>query len=384
LQRATGSVARAFLLSVLLHAVFFGVAETGSRLGWWESSPLAWLARMLDVPATAYSREARLKELEELRQERERTLPVMFVDVDPSQASTEVPTDTPYYSAVSSQAANPDTARSTPDPELEGEQERVLKTADTVRSSPAPPLPAAPPESTDLTMQPAPEPAPSEEPSPEELQSEPEPEPEPEPVPEMEPAPETEPPPELAAEPEPQAEPEPEPGDLARAPLEPQFTPQVSAGLPHRNNPQPRTRPRTLAEAYARLGLNPDSAMVGRKLKQEGGVKRFAIESSLDVQASPLGDYDRLFVAAVQECWFNLLKEQRYSLDRVGRVILKFRLTKDGRITNLKVEDSDVGDIYTDVCQWALTKPSPYAEWPPDLVQLVGADYRDIRFTFYY
>ncbi|MCB1126867.1 MAG: hypothetical protein KDM81_10245 [Verrucomicrobiae bacterium] len=370
-ERATGSVARAFLLSVLLHALGFGVGETGSRLGWWDSSPLAWLGRLLDVPAAVYSREARLQELEQLREERERTLPVMFVDVDPSQASPDTPPDTPYYSAVSSQAANPDPQRDTADPKLEGEQDRVLKTADSERASAAQPLQTAPEEPAPQDLQPPPEPAP-ESPSPREF----------EPAPAMEPAPEPDSPPEVAADPP--SEPEPAPGDLAMAQPRPVLSTQMTPGLPHRQTPEPRPRPRTLAEAYARLGLNPDSAMVGRKLKQDGGVKRFSIESSLAVQASPLGDYDRVFVAAVQECWYQLLNEQRYSLDRVGRVILKFRLTREGRITNLTVEDSDVGEIYTTICQYALTKPSPYAEWPPDLVRLVGADYRDIRFTFYY
>lgn len=359
-ERATGSVARAFLVSILLHALFFGVAETGSRLGWWQSSPLAWLARMFDVPAAVYSREARLKELEELREERERALPVMFVDVDPSQTSTDVPTETPYYSAGSSRAANPDTQRDTADPKLEGEQERVLKTADSDRASAAPPLQAAPPEPVDLTLQPAPETPPQ-----------------------TEPAPEPEPTPEVAAEPEPT--PEPEPGDLAMVEPKPRYEMKLTPGLPHLEvRPQLQERPRTLAEVAARSGLNPDSALIGAKMRQEGGVKRFSIESSLDVQASPLGDYDRTFVAAVQACWFHLLEQKRYSLDRVGRVILKFRLTKEGRITDLKVEDTDVGDIYTSICQLALTKPSPYDEWPPDLVKLVGADYRDIRFTFWY
>lgn len=354
-ERATGSVARAFVISVLLHALFFAVAETGSRLGWWESSPLAWLGRMFDVPASVYSREARLKELEQLREERERPLPVMFVDVDPSQASLEVPPDTPYYSAVSSQAANPDPQLDTADPKLEGDQDKVLKTADTERASAAQPLQPASPEPEVVAVEPVPETSPP-----------PEPEPEVEPIPEP-------------------VEPEPETGDLAMVEPQPLLTPHMTPGLPHPQTPvEPRERPRTIAEALARMGVNPDSAMVGRKLKQEGGVRRFSIESSLDVQASPLGDYDRVFVAAVQECWFNLLAEQRYSLDRVGRVILRFRLTKDGRITELKVEDTDVGDIYTTICQLALTKPSPYDEWPPDLVRLVGADYRDIRFTFYY
>lgn len=102
------------------------------------------------------------------------------------------------------------------------------------------------------------------------------------------------------------------------------------------------------------------------------------------MQANALGSYDAKFIAAVQQCWFALLEEQRYSLDRVGKVVLDFRLTPDGRITDMKVAQSDVGEIYTTICELAITKPAPYEKWPNDVRKLVGGNFRDVRFTFYY
>ncbi|RME90420.1 MAG: hypothetical protein D6766_13280 [Verrucomicrobia bacterium] len=342
---------------MLIHLLTFGLGELGYRLGWWEDGPLAWLAKLAGAPASVWSREARLEELRRLREERERVLPLVFVDVDPTQATPEAPPDTPYYGAFNSRAQNPDTSRQRPQPELDGSQTQVLKTADTERASP-PEFPLQP-------SPPPPEPAPPAEPPPDLVQT----------------APEETTPPEPEPETLPEPEPPPEPGDLAML----ASAPRASAQLPHPSQPEPAPeRPRTLAEAMARRGLNPDSALIGRKYRQEGGVKRFALESSLDVQGSPLGDYDRRFVAAVQESWYALLREQRYSLDRVGRVVLKFRLTRDGRITHLQVEESDVGDVYTTICQLAVTRPAPYDPWPADMARLIGNDYREIRFTFYY
>ncbi len=353
-ERMTRQIARAFGISVLLHLFLFGGIEVGSRLGWWESGPLAWLAGQLEA-----NRKTRLEALKRLRAERERQIPVLFVDVDPSQASPEPPKETPYYGAVSSRAANPD-PRDTATPEIKGAQTRVLKTADTVRASAGAPLQPSPPQPAPL--QPSPPP--------------------PKPTPQSKPPPKPRPP--APKPPAPQPVPTREIGDLAMVDPTPKLEPHVSPRLPHPRQPAPRPRPRTLAEALARRGLNPDSALVGRRMKQEGGVRRMSIQSSLDVQGSPLGDYDRQFVAAVQKCWFTLLEQQRYSLDRVGRVVLKFRLTKDGRVNNLQVIESDVGEVYTTLCQVALTRPSPYKPWPPDVVRMVGADYRDVRFTFYY
>jgi hypothetical protein len=135
------------------------------------------------------------------------------------------------------------------------------------------------------------------------------------------------------------------------------------------------------AQAQAQQG---QSALMGQRMKQEGGVKRFSIQASVDTRATPLGVYDARFIQAVQRCWYDLLDAQRYSLDRVGKVVLEFRLTQDGRITGMKVLESDVGDIYTTLCQLSITKPAPYEKWPPDMRRMVGTNYRDVRFTFYY
>lgn len=357
---------RSFVLSLAAHLLLFGLVEVGHRQALWQFSPLAALLRWLkpevkelaaqprDPPPRATPPSARTVQ----------EVPVIFVDVDPAQASDTPPERTPYYAAVDSRAGNPDTSRDTGQPRLDGTQTLVPKTQDTLRAQPSPASPPAPPQAAAPAEPPRPNVAPAG-------------------VAASPPEPPLVPPPPRPAPQELQN------GDLAMLDTPPPRPPEVRvspAATPTEAPAESRPRPRTLAAARAQMhpNQNPDSALVGQKLFQEGGVRRFSLVPSLDTRGTPLGNYDARFVAAVQQCWFALLDEQRYSLDRVGRVVISFRLTAEGRITDMRVEETDVGEIYTTICQLAITKPAPYEKWPADVRRLVGQDYRDIRFTFYY
>lgn len=366
-RAANEPLLQAFVASVLVHLLVFGTIEVGYRFDLWRHSPLALLSQWLrpKLAASAAAQANRAKPVSPAARE-PREVPVIFVDVDPAQASAELPEQTAYYSAINSKAANPDTSRDLADPELEGRQNVVLKTMDSDRAKPAEAPPSAP-----VVAQPIDNGEDLEIAKPREtvaIGAPPLEQPKPKPTVE-------EPRPEL------------KPGDLEMGKPGPEvLQPPLLASAPNiatvANPPKPR--PRTIAAARAQMDHNPMSALVGEKMAQRGGVKRFSIQSSLEVRASPLGNYDARFVAAVQQCWYALLEEQHYSLDRMGKVILDFRLTVDGRITNMRVVESSVGDIYTTICQLAVTKPSPYERWPGDVRREVGADHRDVRFTFFY
>ena len=112
-------------------------------------------------------------------------------------------------------------------------------------------------------------------------------------------------------------------------------------------------------------------------------VKRRALISSLDVKATPFGAYDAAIIAAIQKRWYDLLDESNFP-PRTGKVVIEFRLYSDGRVTDLKVSEEDVGDILTVFCRRAISDPAPYAPWPSDMRRMVGKEYRDVKFTFYY
>lgn len=347
-------IVRAFVISLSLHLFVFATIEGGNRLNLWRFSPLASLARTLKQNNPSATRPE-IKSPKDAAKEKEKLedIPLVFVDVDPSQAVTEVPEKTPYYATVNTLAGNPNTIRDERTPKFDGKQDRILKTTDSAQ-----PKPLARP------LQPAP---PVEEP--------PEKKPEPaKPKPSLQPVSAPPPKPELKE------------GDLATAKPAAAVIgrPDLPPGDTLQPTPPQRTRPRTLAQAKAQLPAESRSAIQGERMKQEGGVRRFSIEASTDARGTPLGNYDAKFVAAVQQCWYNLLEQQRYSLDRMGKVVLEFRLTYDGRITNMNTLESDVGDLYTAICQLAVSKPAPFEKWPADVRRLIGANSREVRFTFYY
>ena len=139
-------------------------------------------------------------------------------------------------------------------------------------------------------------------------------------------------------------------------------------------------RPRTMVQA-----VRQDPRLAGEVMRQEGGVARRG-HIAVDAAASPLGDYDREFIAAVERCWYALLDDRRYMSDCHGKVVIDFKLNYDGRISELMRSHTDagVGDLMAMVCELALTKPAPYHRWPGDMRRLVGKDYREVRFTFFY
>ena len=119
-------------------------------------------------------------------------------------------------------------------------------------------------------------------------------------------------------------------------------------------------------------------------MKQEGGVRREALVPSLDVKATPFGAYDAAFIQAVTQRWYDLLDSRQFARDRSGKVVLRFHLNYDGRVTDMEVMENTVGDLLGYVCQKAVMDPAPFAEWPWDMRAMVGQNYREITFTFYY
>jgi membrane protein involved in colicin uptake len=124
--------------------------------------------------------------------------------------------------------------------------------------------------------------------------------------------------------------------------------------------------------------------MPGQQMKQEGGMHRQALVPSLDVKATPFGAYDAALVSAVTQRWYDLLDSQQFAMDRNGKVTLQFHLNYDGTVTDMKVAQNTVGDLLGYVCEKAVSDPAPFAKWPSDMRQMVGENYREITFTFYY
>ena len=266
-------------------------------------------------------------------EQKEQQVVLQFIDVQDTQAPE--PKDPKFYSAANSQEANPDTQLDTNKPKVDGQQDKVPQIRDVAKAEPTPP-----PQPKD-TMQPVFKPSP----------------------------PTTKPPDEPV-------------GDTKENTLTPEEKEKRDLKMDRPAQPQTqpnKPRPRTLAEARTQKGI-----IEGPKMKQDGGVKKYALEMSPSAKATPFGSYDAAFIAAVQKRWFDILDARSYASDQSGKVVVEFRLYKDGRIMNLQVAENEVTDTLSWACQRAILDPAPYAPFPPDLRRLLGTDYREVRFTFYY
>jgi hypothetical protein len=322
LERAeTSRLAWAFALSLAFHLLIFGTYQTGKKYNIWQTLHLpAWLH------APKVLQEA-FKKKESLPPPRSQDIPLMFVNVNPAQATPDAPKETKYYSDKNSLAANPEVDKITDIPKITGTQKEVPKTEDVPRKKFTPLQPAAP-------VRPA-----------------------------------------QVAQEELKPKPLPPPGDLVMA--KPSPTPRATEGDANEAKPP---RPRTIKQALAQL---QPSQLPGLKMQQDGGVSRRHEMASLDTKATPFGAYDAALVEAISQRWFSLLDEREYASDSRGKVVLQFRLHYDGRITDMNMADNTAGEVLGLICQKAVLDPAPFAVWPTDMRRTLG-DTRNIQFTFYY
>lgn len=347
-RRESGRVVAALLLSLLAHLSAWSGYEAGKKAGLWEKihAP-AWL----QPPAKKYALKAQLAHDSE---------PDIFVDV--SHADADAPVRPKYYSNKNSRAANPDAGTANV-PKISGSQTVAPKTEDVPRAT------RQPKESPAPEVAPKPEDTPKTETTPPKNENVPQ-------LPKLQPSA----PPQLESIPLPrlaQAEtPEPPqtPGDLDPIKLKKKTQQQ-----PFTPPQPPAERPRTLKQAQAQRNQIP-----GPQSQQEGGVARQALWSSLDVKATPFGDYDRAIIEAVTQRWYDLLDSRRFAQDRSGKVMLRFKLKYDGTIIEMHTMENTVGELLGYLCQEAIEEAAPFATWPPDMVRMIGANYREITFTFYY
>ena len=322
-RREREGLLAALLFSLLLHYGVWQFYDAGNKRGWWQQIHLpAWL----QPPAKKYALQAQLAYLNQ---------PEIFVDV--SHADVDAPTRTRYYSNKNSRAANPETANENA-PKINGSQTVVPKTENVpkpIKAQEATPKTETKPQVTRLEpAMPAPQPRLAQNETTETPQT---------------------------------------PGETDRPAPKPVVAPATTAP------PQPPPRPRTLKQALAQRDQIPGQAM-----RQDGGVARRAMSSSLDVKATPFGEYDRAIIEAVSQRWYDLLDSRRFAQDRTGKVTLRFKLKSDGTIIEMQTTDNNVGELLGYLCQEAIEEAAPFAKWPPDMVRMIGANYREITFTFYY
>jgi outer membrane biosynthesis protein TonB len=298
------------------------VIHLGLFGSWQLSKQLGWLK---STPAWLTALTRKLATPAKARQNpvnQERSIPMTFVEVDPDTVTAEPPENAKYYSSKNSKAANPD-PKDQQAVKVDGKQDQVVRLMDNEKPKPFP-------------LQPSP----------------------------------TKP-----TEPLPEAKPKSEvPGDLAL--VRPRDT-KPSDGQVDTDTAQPKERPRTLAAARAQK-----ATLAGQTMKQDGGMSNRG-QVSFDTKATPFGDYDLALIRAVEAKWHEMLDEHT-GTRRSGKVVVDFVLGQDGYIKKMDVQESQVGEILSSLCQNAIVLPQPYGKWPAEMRRAIGGTTREIRFTFHY
>lgn len=317
----------ALVASLVIHALLYTGWRVGKAYGLWDHQAtwlLHWKKKIPKIP------QARARPPAPAPRVENKEIPLSFVEVTPEVAVTEPPKEAKFYGALNAVASNPDPKIEAPVPKADGTQNKIPRMADVPKQEAFPLQPTVP------------KPA---EPKPEEMKAAP-----------------------------PKSEP---PGDLAKV-----KTPDPPAPAPVKAEPAPEKavmqtppRPRTLEEARRQQGLT------GERLRQEGGSQHRG-KLSFDVKSTPFGSYDAAFIAAVQNAWYRVLDSGGY-VHRSGKVVIQFRLTFEGRILDMKVQENEVGEILGLLCQRAIMDPAPFAPWPRDMRRTMGNE-RVVTFTFYY
>jgi TonB family protein len=98
----------------------------------------------------------------------------------------------------------------------------------------------------------------------------------------------------------------------------------------------------------------------------------------------PFEQYDTTFRNSITKSWYALLDKQKFIQPKTSKVVLQFHLTYNGQITDMKILENNAGDALALICQKAVLASVPYKRWPNDMIRMVGANYREMTFTFNY
>jgi len=350
------SQGRAFVISILIHALLFLIGDNmpDRKPDEKEKAKAAELKEPKMVTIEFEVEDARPPEPEPP------DVPLEFVWVDPSTATkTEPPKDTKRFSFANTKASDDSPEIDKGEARIDGIQDKVLQTYNAPKDKPMPLKP--------LLNKP--------EAKPEQPKEQPK---------DFAKAPAT-------PKPEPKPKPEPNPTALAKKSEQGNTKPRLTASPPQPKpsepkpkpapKPEPRpSRPRTLEEARQQMAKrNP-----GQIMKQDGGAKRKRAKVSIDARGSELGVYSSKLIEAITQCWHDKLDSYPGIIPPGGKVVVQFRVHLDGRVTDTRTASSSVGALQSYFCLQSITEPAPFDEWPESMHRMLGKDYHDVQFTFHY
>ena len=94
--------------------------------------------------------------------------------------------------------------------------------------------------------------------------------------------------------------------------------------------------------------------------------------------------YDQELADSIQDRWYDLVDTSPPDNYREGKVVLRFALHDDGRVTSLTIQENTTDSRNAWLCQKAVMDRQPFKEWPEVMRLMTDTNSRSITLTFYY
>ena len=146
--------------------------------------------------------------------------------------------------------------------------------------------------------------------------------------------------------------------------------------------PAPKAAPAPVAADPERPRASIPSGTAGLLLRNSVGVNR-AGAVAIDARFSQYGDYTQRMLEAIQSSWWSIIERSQFEGVQHGRVTVRFRLHRDGTVTDAMILSNEVTRVMSLACKDAVMAPAPYDIWRADMVAMFGeSDIVTINFFY--
>jgi outer membrane biosynthesis protein TonB len=146
--------------------------------------------------------------------------------------------------------------------------------------------------------------------------------------------------------------------------------------------PAPKAAPAPTPVDPERPRASIPSGTAGLLLRNSVGVNR-AGAVAIDARFSQYGDYTQRMLEAIQSSWWSIIERSQFEGVQRGRVTVRFRLHRDGTVTDATILSNEVTRVMSLACKDAVMAPAPYDIWRADMVALYGES-DIVTINFYY
>ena len=146
--------------------------------------------------------------------------------------------------------------------------------------------------------------------------------------------------------------------------------------------PVPKAAPAPTPTDPDRPRASIPSGTAGLLLRNSVGVNR-AGAVAIDARFSQYGDYTQRMLEAIQSSWWSIIERSQFEGVNRGRVTVRFRLHRDGTVTDATILSNEVTRVMSLACKDAVMAPAPYDAWRADMVALYGES-DIVTINFYY